>query len=765
VTVLTNSDSTSRWLFHKLAGPVALAVLVFVVFGSVFAAGPAQIISEPERDGHRYFSVSRAFGFGEIGSGNMPLWNPHVLAGVPYHAGIQSALLYPVNLIYVVFPLPAAMNVDVVFHLWLLSVGAFAWARMHGATRSAAVAAGAMAMFAGSYYLHVRSGHLTLLAAFAWAPFFFASIDRVLARPSAGTALLGIVPVAMMLLAGYPQAAYSCALVAAVYIAVQFRALMTRPIPKIAAFTLIALVPASMAAAQLGPTAEFAQESVRAGGVEMTDSFEYSMFPHLFIKLIAPGFFGGAGDARYWGGGYPLETGVFIGRAGLLLAVFGLLSVPMRLRFGIIAVLALSAALAVGPSSFVAPLFHDWVPGFNRFRAPARYWMFAEWFASIAAALGASRFAKPPQLTFKWTGTVAAAVAWIAFATAKIVTTNAESDSAWTRFVDYARQQNHEDTFDLETALEAAAQTAPASLLITALVLTVAAAILWIPIQRGKPLAMAVLVCMEMTAFAYGHRRTFDAALTEPMDVPAFQASRNGQTRVLNIANNNEAMRAGAFDVSGYEPGQLALFNAFMLHPNGGLYIRDADGSLQGNALADMLRSATVLSPEGTELPSTSDPLPRFLMVPGYEVLPDPEAVLDRIYEPTFDPRRVAILSSEPGIAGSDNSVPAIITITDQSTDHAVLEVAASSGGILLCTDVYSTGWRVRALSDSDQQRYTVLPANYLLRAIPLKPGTHRLEMYYEPRTLRGGMAISIVSTAVVAAFSAALLVRRRKRR
>jgi hypothetical protein len=752
-------------LLSELAGPVALAVMVLVVFGGVFVADPAQIISEPQRDGHRYFSVSRAFGFGEIASGNLPLWNPHVLAGVPYLAGIQSALLYPVNLIYVVFPLPTAMNVDVVFHLWLLGMGAFMLARVHNVTRAAAIVAGAIAVYSGSYYLHTRSGHLTLLSAFAWAPFFFASIDRVLERPSVRGALFGIVPVAMMLLAGYPQAAYSCALMAAVYIAVQSRALLIKPVAKIVALAFIALVPGAMAAAQLGPTAEFAKESIRSGGVDMTDSFEYSMIPHLFIKLIAPGFFGGTGETGYWGGGYPLETGVFIGRIGLLFAVFGLLNAPMRLRFSIIAAVALSAALAVGPYFFVAPLFHEWVPGFDRFRAPARYWMFAGWFASVAAAIGLTRLATPSRISMKPIATVTAAAAWFTFAAVKIMTTNAGPDSAWGRFVDYARQQNREATLELDTALEAAAQSAPGSLLVTAPVLTLAAAILWIPVKRGKTLVFAVLICVEMTAFAYGHRRTFDASLTVPMDVAAFQASRSEQTRVLNTANNNEAMRAGAYDVSGYEPGQLARFSEFMLHPRSGLYNRAANGTIQGNALADMLRSATVLSPDGTEMPSTSDPLPRFLIIPGYEVLPDPAAVLDRVYDPMFDPRRVAILSSEPGIAGSTESGAATIAVTDRSTDHAVLEVAAPRGGILLCTDAYSNGWRVRALAGSEQQRYALIPANYLLRAIPLEPGTHRLEMYYEPGTLRGGMAISIVSTMLVAAFSAALLFRRRKRR
>lgn len=733
-----------------------MLVLVLAVFGDALITSPMPVISAEGRDGHRYFSVSRAFGFGEISRGNLPLWNPHVFAGVPYLSGIQSALLYPFNLVYLILPLSIAMNVDALFHLWLFGFGTYLWVRGRGIERAPAVFAGAMSMFAAPYFLHAWSGHYTLLAAFAWAPFFFRALDKILDRPSPRETVMGIVPVTMMILAGFPQAAYCCALVGIVYIVLRFQAFAKQPSAKLIALLAITVIPAIMATAQLGPTVEFADESIRAEGVDRVDSFAYSFAPHHFIRAVFPGFFGGTtASTPFWGGGYQLESGVFLGRIGIIMILLTIFAIRVQGGLAAFIVVLMCGAIALGSSTPVAPLLHNWVPGFDSFRAPGRYWIFGAMFGALLAAMGLQRISQDggEQRWLRYISLGGAAAAWIGFVYTWISVRYANPDSRWSGFVDGARLFGEAVTMSRKDAIDLASQTAPSSVLLTAILLSLFAGLCWAPLNtRWRVLAIVGLGCMEMTMFARSHRQTFDAALLDPVKLEAYDTSRSETSRVLNLASDNEAMRSGAYDVAGYEPGLLYRFNRFLSHSGRVLYTSRPDGTLKGNAVASLLRCLNVIDQDRQTLPTKSRPVDRFSVVTNFEIIPDDNTLLDRVYTRTFHPRTLVFLQTRPGITAKSDikASRSNVHVLNASTDHVDLEVDAPDGGLLLCTDSFSTGWRAKPLPDSAQWKYEVLPANYAMRAVPLQPGKHRLKLYYEPRSFRPSLWLSILATLVL---------------
>jgi hypothetical protein len=60
------------------------------------------------------------------------------------------------------------------------------------------------------------------------------------------------------------------------------------------------------------------------------------------------------------------------------------------------------------------------------------------------------------------------------------------------------------------------------------------------------------------------------------------------------------------------------------------------------------------------------------------------------------------------------------------------------------------------------QATYDVMPANWVLRAIPLQAGTHHIRLRYEPRAVLPGFIVSGVTLAALA--GAGLFVRFRSR-
>ena len=78
-------------------------------------------------------------------------------------------------------------------------------------------------------------------------------------------------------------------------------------------------------------------------------------------------------------------------------------------------------------------------------------------------------------------------------------------------------------------------------------------------------------------------------------------------------------------------------------------------------------------------------------------------------------------------------------------------EADLAKPSILLVTDAYSMYWRARALQGSSQSRYDVLPANYVLRAVPLAEGHHLLRLEFVPPHYHLGLTISFATVTALA--------------
>jgi hypothetical protein len=61
-------------------------------------------------------------------------------------------------------------------------------------------------------------------------------------------------------------------------------------------------------------------------------------------------------------------------------------------------------------------------------------------------------------------------------------------------------------------------------------------------------------------------------------------------------------------------------------------------------------------------------------------------------------------------------------------------------------TDNYSRLWRATPLAPGPQEKYDVLPADWVLRAIPLAAGRHHIRLRYEPRGVLLGFTVTGVT-------------------
>src|SRR5437870_13831652 len=89
---------------------ILLLAMALAMFGDLLFAGGKRVLGHPGSDMFLQYFAWRAFGFGELAKGNLALWNPHIFSGAPYVGGMQAALLYPPNWLFLVWTTPVSIK-------------------------------------------------------------------------------------------------------------------------------------------------------------------------------------------------------------------------------------------------------------------------------------------------------------------------------------------------------------------------------------------------------------------------------------------------------------------------------------------------------------------------------------------------------------------------------------------------------------------------------------------------------------------------------
>jgi len=262
--------------------------------------------------------------------------------------------------------------------------------------------------------------------------------------------------------------------------------------------------------------------------------------------------------------------------------------------------------------------------------------------------------------------------------------------------------------------------------------------------------AIGLMGIAEVFIFGRESRATFDLKSTEAPRLKAFLEQRAGDYRIYYEAMPNIAMWLEREDVWGYAPLVLkryAEFMAFTQRQSPSEATQYLDFS-QFHPVHAMLRWRYAFLPteKGDRVLKAPSVLPRLQLIHEYRVLKDRDEILQFMVSPAFDPARQMILEAEPDPVPTNSTAAESVKLDKLTADAMTIVAEVSQPAILLITDAYSSGWRATPLEGSVQRNYEVLPANYVLRGIPLSRGHHHLRLEYVPRAFQAGLWISIAS-------------------
>ncbi len=732
------------------------------MFVDVLFSPRAVLLSQQGTDLASQFVYWREFGFGQLAQGNLALWNPHIFSGMPYLGGFQSALLYPPNWLYLVLPIAKAINVSIALHVFLAGFFLYLWTYHRGLHPAACLLSSVLFMFSGPFFLHIYAGHLPNISAMVWAPLLFCAIDGLIRERSTLWYLVGVLALTMQILAGHPQYVFYTAIAAGLY-----ALLRLIEAPRRARLLLglgsMYLGAAALTAVQLLAGLQAAGESVRSSGTPYAFAAMFSFPPENFLTLLVPALFGSM--STYWGRWYLWEMSLFISVTGLVLALYGALCGSRDMRLFSPSMVLILSILALGAYTPLFSLLYGFVPGFDAFRGNAKFIFLVAMFAVMLSGVGLDDLLSNPRwrrrlsLILGIAGLLVGAVGlWIHISAAF------GSAGTWGQVMSAiaATQESYlpPAQYEAQAFINDAGLAAARAVFFCSMTCLLLAVLLWrTHVSPRLVYLVPLLAVLELCIFARSNRPTFDLETTRLPALQQFYEAHPGDYRVLLPSNPNSAMMTGTQDLWGHDPGVLKRYAEFMAFTQG----KDPSTATQYlefsriHPLLKMLRNRYVLFSEGgkqgfEEIPST---LSRLELIQDWALRHQRDRIFAAMNHPAFDPRQQVILETRPDPVPVKGTAKGTATVTEAGTDYLIVEANLPAPAILLITDSYSSGWRAVALAGSAQEHYDLLPANYILRAVPLSAGNHRLRIEYAPLGYRIGKWISLVSLVLFAGAAA----------
>jgi hypothetical protein len=155
--------------------------------------------------------------------------------------------------------------------------------------------------------------------------------------------------------------------------------------------------------------------------------------------------------------------------------------------------------------------------------------------------------------------------------------------------------------------------------------------------------------------------------------------------------------------------------------------------------------------------------LPRAYMVFRAKVLPAESDVKSFMTGPGFDPSRMCVLEEEPKGLPADTAYGQGWTaaITSYTLDEINLNVTSPKDGLLVLSEIYYPGWQATV----DGEHEPIYRADWNLRAIPVRSGTHRVEVRFEPKSFHDGLRVTSSALFLSAAGLAVSYIAQRRKR
>lgn len=758
-----NNTAKNLPIWYYLAG----LFLLWILFHYKILFGIANIWE----DMVNFEFPNRIFARNSLLSFQFPHWDPNTFSGMPFFASSHTAVFYPTNLLLSLLNVGKPvfwylLQVSVLAHFLLAGINMFIYTLHARLSRPASFFAAIGYMFCGFAVTH--SIHPMMLYIFTWLPVVILFLEKSFINTGKALtfSLIAGLVLGITTLAGHPQITFYEILFIGAYCIYLIMVTPGNKLRQIFNVSLCFIIAGAIASILYLPAAELSTNSVRTDWTFEQVS-EGSFQIAQFITFIIPKAFGAwtGGDDKsvpaFWLQGPQFgyytywETCFYAGIGILLLAMiqFKLLKKDRFILFCLIWIV-FSLLIAIGNNSFLFRFFFHYIPGFDKFRIPARIlftWNFifpllaARTFDSLRKNDAPGTFPKIFIITASIIILISVAVGTGIFKSMFPATVNNPG------LLSFASQQAWLAFFNITT-------------LTIVLYLRLRAKITF----RTAAALLLVFLTFDLLSFGmnhhqrrvniiqevYGRNAELSDAIKKELSKSLFRVNSRqfafndtSSTMVQNpmrIVERNQGMIDNIQLLEGYNPYQLFR----RLPPTRGI------GQFQ--RMLDLLNVKYYIDPAAKEFNSStirlnSSMLPRARMFYNYEVFSSDSAVRDYMLSTNYDYKHKLLLSSKPSltIQQSADSVQNEVIITRYKNNRIDLQVTTTKNGLLWMSEIWYPAWKAFV----DKKKTPIHCADYSFRAVEIPEGTHQVTFVYKSEAFQIGLLIAVIAILSAAAY------------
>jgi len=680
----------------------------------------------------------------------LPLWNPYTFAGTPLLGNMQSAPFYPFNLLFFILPFPQAWTILIVIEPLLAGVFLY-WYLQNLHLHKYACFLGAITFsFCGFFTAWLEWN--TILHVALWLPLLLLAKDHLIKKLSFLWIVIFLIAECFAIFAGHAQTYLYFFLISNLYLFVRLwkknsrhktfshalKLIGKQYIP----FLILGIGVFAITFVQWFPAIRFIIESAReVDQIIWGQPGWFIPWQHL-IQFIAPDIFGNPTTLNYWG---VWNYGEFIGYVGivsLLMAFFALFfrHDKKTLFFGTLFFLSLLFSL---PTPFAEAPYILKIPLISTSQ-PTRLLFVTDFSLAILAALGFDLYMKNKKGILYpaiFLGLIFVGL-WIIILfgnNLKIITT--------------------------ENLLIAKRNLIfPFILFIGVCVLIISSLFLKRkPVQIICILLLLGISIFDLLRFSWKFTSFSDKNYLFPQTkIILYLQQHIGAQRFMTtdsrILPPNFSTVYKLQSVDGYDPlylrryGELIAasernkpnisppfgFNRIVTPHNYNSKIINLLGVKYVLSLSDVRAShLTKVFQEGeTRLYENKNALPKAFFVDAVVTSYEKGDVIKRMFDDTFDPRKIAIIEVPPNSGEMDNAQinRGTVKILKYSENEIIIQTENSHDGFLVLTDSYYPIWKAYTAREgsSDMIQLKIYRTDFHFRGVYIPAGLRRVVFYNE---------------------------------
>ena len=501
---------------------------------------------------------------------------------------------------------------------------------------------------------------------------------------------------------------------------------------------------------------------------------------------------------QYWGEQPGTSGPVYVGAFVLMLFVLGLFIVRGPMKWCLLAATVLSILLSWGKNFMgFTDFFLDYVPMYDKFRTVASILVIAEFTIPLLAMLALKKLVDDPAclegksthlhmprkhyLTLSFCITGGVALLFWAMPDAFFGDYLSSADHTYMKqFVEagYIPQQLAGDILNNMSDMRRAMFRADAlrSFIVVGVGLLVLVAYRWKRIKEVPMVACLIILCLA-DMWGVNKRYLNDAMFSTPTatqqtlqptraDQFILQQDSGAYDRVLNLTVstfNDNTTSYHHKSVGGYHPAKLRRYQELieehiqkeMGRIGGAIYATGQDlTQCDGDSLfpvLNMLNTRWVIVGDGKSAPmAVANPWAAGNAWFASEVkyVEDADAELTALHH--INPKLTAVADERfRDVLGESSGRDSLSQVVLQSYDanRLVYECTSQQGGVVVFSDIYYPGWTCTV----DDEDTPVGRVDYVLRAIRVPAGKHKIVMRFDPQSVHATEAIAYAALALLA--------------